>query len=294
MNILITGAEGFIGKNICESFLSQKYKLYTPAMKELDLQNENIVRDYIISNKIDVIIHAAAKPGHRNAPDPAGIFYYNTRLFFSIARNIDYIDKLIVIGSGAVYDMRHYKDMMTEEYADANLPVDEHGLCKFVIDSSLARFNNKVIDLRVFGIFGKYEDYAIRFISNMCCKALFDINLTMNQNRLFSYLYVDDLMPVLDYFIENKTSYNCYNVVPDDTHELYKLAQKVLEVSGKKLDITVKNDGMGSSYTGSNLRLKNEINGISFSNIDTAITQLYHWYSDNITRLNKDVLAFDK
>ena len=300
MNILITGAEGFIGRNVCESFISQKYNLYTPSMTELDLQDENRVqdekkvRDYIVFNKIDVVIHAAAKPGHRNAPDPAGIFFYNTRMFFSIARNIDYIEKLIIIGSGAVYDQRCYKDRMTEDYADYNLPIDEHGLCKYVINKSLSGFHNKVIDLRVFGIFGKYEDYAIRFISNMCCKALFDMNLTMNQNRIFSYLYVDDLMPVLDYFIENKSLYNCYNVVPDDTYGLYTLAQKVLEVSGKRLDIIVNKEGTGSSYTGDNSRIRSEINRLNFTEIDKSIQSLYKWYHDNKSMLNRDLLVTDK
>jgi len=263
-------------------------------MDELDLQDENRVRDYILKNKIDMVIHSAAKPGHRNAPDPTGIFYYNTRMFFSLARNIDHLDRVIVIGSGGIYDPRHYKDLMTEDYADQNLPVDEHGLCKYVINKSLTGFNNKIIDLRIFGIYGKYEDYAIRFISNMCCKAVFDMPLTMNQNRLFSYLYVDDLMPVIDYFIQNKALYNSYNVVPDETYELYNLAQKVLEVSGKNLDIIVKREGMGTPYTGSNHRLKNEYNGILFTNLKSSILQLYSWYSSIKLNINKNVLTIDK
>lgn len=294
MNIFLTGGEGFIGRNIKESYLSGKHKIYSPSISDLDLQDENSVRNYILSNKIDIVIHSAAKAGHRNAPDPTGIFFYNTRMFFSLARNIDYIKKMIVLGSGAVYDQRHYRERMNEEYSDSNLPLDEHGLCKYVIDKSLAGFNSKIIDLRIFGIFGKYEDYAIRFISNMCCKAILDINLTMNQNRLFSYLYVDDLIPVLDFFMENNPAHEIYNVTPDNSYELYNLAEKVIEISGKKLDIICKQEGMGSSYTGDNNRLKNEFKNIIFTDIDKAIADLYKWYYDNRAILNKDVFINDR
>ena len=33
--ILLTGSNGFIGKNIKESFLSERYRLLTPSSKEL-------------------------------------------------------------------------------------------------------------------------------------------------------------------------------------------------------------------------------------------------------------------
>src|SRR4030066_1887116 len=157
LNILLTGGGGFIGRNILESFLVQKYN---------------------------------------------------------------------VIGSGALYDMRHYYPKMKEEYFDTHVPVDEHGLCKYVCGKYIQKAD-KMIDLRIFGIFGKYEDYAIRFISNMICKALFDLPLTIKQNRKFDYIYVNDLMPILDYFIQNTATYKEYNITPDQSIELYTLAEKV-------------------------------------------------------------------
>ena len=54
------------------------------------------------------------------------------------------------------------------------------------------------MELRLFGVFGRHEDYAIRFISNAICKTLFDLPITLRQNRTFSYLYVDDLGPIVE------------------------------------------------------------------------------------------------
>ena len=35
--VLLTGGNGFIGKNLKESFLAQKYNLLTPGSKDLNL-----------------------------------------------------------------------------------------------------------------------------------------------------------------------------------------------------------------------------------------------------------------
>ncbi len=59
MNIFITGSNGFIGTHLKE-YLNKnysKYNLFTPSSKELDLVNEEAVDNYILGNKIDIIIH---------------------------------------------------------------------------------------------------------------------------------------------------------------------------------------------------------------------------------------------
>ncbi len=293
MNIFLTGGSGFIGRNIRGSYLAGKYNIIAPAHKDVDLLDEDSVGSFFRHYNIDVVVHAAAKPGHRNAKEPGKVFYENSRIFFNLARNTDYFQKMLVIGSGAIYDMRYYQPKMKEEYFDTHVPVDEHGLCKYVCGKYIQN-TDKIKDLRVFGVFGKYEDYAIRFISNMICKAIFDIPMTMKQNRRFDYLYIDDLMPVLDYFIQNESRYKEYNATPDESVELYDLAQKIRDLSGKDLPIIIEKEGMGPEYSGDNARLKKEVAGLSFTPIDSAIRQLYGWYLDNRSLVNRDALLVDR
>jgi len=151
-----------------------------------------------------------------------------------------------------------------------------------------------VIELRIFGIFGKYEDYAIRFISNAICKTLYDLPITIKQNRKFDYIYIDDLMPILDHFILNTGKYKTYNVTPDNTMELCEIAEKVIKVSGKDLPITVEQPDLGLEYSGNNDRLYEEIPGLNFISIDEAIVKLYNWYSEDFHLINKEFLLIDK
>jgi UDP-glucose 4-epimerase len=293
MKVLLTGGSGFIGRNILESYLSEKYNIVAPSHHDLELLDDGCVKEFFKHNSIDIVIHAAAKPGHRNAKEPGKVFYENIRIFFNLVRNIDYFDKMLILGSGAIYDMRYYRPKMKEEYFDTHVPVDEHGLCRYVCGKYI-QSSHKIVDLRVFGIFGKYEDYAIRFISNMICKSIFDLPLTMKQNRRFDYIYVGDLIPVLDYFIQNTPQYKEYNVTPDASTELYTLAEKVKIISGKNLPIVVAQKGMGLEYSGDNTRLRQELKDLVFTPLDNAIAYLYEWYMGNRNSIKREVLLVDK
>ena len=293
MKILLTGGSGFIGRNLLDSPLAKKYEIFAPGHAGLDLLDEEAVKDLLKNGGFDFVIHGAAKPGHRNAKEQEKVFYESTRMFFNLARNARYFKKMLVLGSGAVYDMRHYLPKMKEDYFDAHVPADQNGLCKYVCGKYIEKADN-IIDLRVFGIYGMYEDYSIRFISNMICKTLFDMPLTMKQNRRFDYLWVDDLPPVIAHFLENGAAHKAYNVTPDKSVELLELARRVLAAAGKDLPVRIAQPGLGLEYSGDNSRLKAEIKALSFTPPDAAIKKLYSWYSANKTSINREALLVDK
>ncbi len=122
-------------------------------------------------------MHCATKPGHRNAKDPSDVLYANLRMFHNLMRADDAFGRMILLTSGLVYDQRHYVAKMTENDFGAHVPVDESGFSKYLCARQAERLDN-VIELRPFGVFGKYEDWEIRFISNAICKALFDFPIT--------------------------------------------------------------------------------------------------------------------
>jgi nucleoside-diphosphate-sugar epimerase len=290
MKIMLTGGSGCIGHNLYE-YLTQSHEVIAPSHKELELLDSDAVKKFMQTHSFDMVIHGAVKPGHRNALDASKQCYNNTRMFFNLVRNANCYGKMIFLSSGAVYDMWHYKPKMKEEYFDEYVPTDEHGFSKYMIAKYIEKADN-ILELRLFGVFGKYEDYAIRFISNAICNTIFDLPITIKQNRKFDYLYIDDLMPVIDYFIFNNGSYKTYNVTPDTSLELKVLAESVRKISEKDLPIRISDDGMGLEYSGDNGRLRREMKELSFTDIEEAISKLYRWYSYNKERLSKDFLIY--
>ena len=291
--ILLTGGNGFIGKNISESYLAQIYEITAPGSSELNLTDTDSVDNFFKNKEFDAVLHAAVKPGHRNAKDPTNLFYSNIRMFQNLERHKNKYEKFINFGSGAIYDISTNITDAREEDLCKNMGKDEHGFCKYLVYKQIENLDN-FVDLNIFGIFGKYEDCRIRFISNAICKTLLDLPITLRQNRKFSYLYIDDLMPVLEFFIENKVKYKSYNIVPDEKVELSETAEIIKKISQKKdILINIGTEGFGLDYTGNNKRLKQEF-PVKFTSIDTAAEKLYEYYEKNKAGLNKELFLTDK
>ncbi|MBP5297104.1 MAG: NAD-dependent epimerase/dehydratase family protein, partial [Bacteriovoracaceae bacterium] len=186
VKILLTGGSGFIGRNIRESFLGQKYSLAAPSRQEMDLADQASVDQFWQDKQFDVVIHAATKPGHRNARDPEHILAANLLYLENLLRHQDKFKKFINLGSGAIYDLTLSHHQVTEDQI-GHLSLNQTSLSKYIIQQRLKSLP-AAVDLNIFGIFGKYEDWEIRFISNAICKALYHLPITLRQNRRFSYL----------------------------------------------------------------------------------------------------------
>lgn len=291
--ILLTGGSGFIGKNIKESYLRQKYEIISPSHAELDLSDTKAVDAYFADKHFDAVIHAATKPGHRNAADRKDLLKTNLLMFENLERNKTQFDKFINLGSGAVYDVAANNTGVKEEQIFQNMGKDDHSFCKYVIAKQIEKLPN-FVDLNIFGIFGKYEDYAIRFISNAICKTLFGLPITLRQNRRFSYLYVNDLMPIIEFFIENQFKYHSYNIVPDGHAELKMIAEAISTITDSKADIKIATDGFGLDYYGDNSRLRAEMPGVKFTPIKEAIAELFGYYKNIKEDIDFPCLLNDK
>ena len=84
-----------------------------------------------------------------------------------------------------------------EEYFDKYVPSDQYGFSKYLMNK-YAQLNSNIYNLRVFSVFGKYEDWRYRFISKACCCAIMDLPIIINQNVVYDFLYIDDLVRLFE------------------------------------------------------------------------------------------------
>ncbi len=286
--ILITGGSGFIGKNLVEH-LSKKYEVYAPLHNELDLLEESSVDEFFKNNKFDIVIHAAVKGGSRKLLSFPEMLKNNLKIFFNLLKNKDSYKKMIFIGSGAEYDKSREIKEAKEEDSEKNIPSEDYGFYKYLC-SKYIEMSENIINLRVFGIFGKHEDYETRFVSNIICRVVFDLPVEMNQNALFDYVYADDLCRIIEYFIENEAKYKSYNIGGERHFELLEIAEMIKKISKKDFKIEIKNHGMNKEYTCDNSRLRKELKDFKFSDIETTIKELYDWYLENKDNIKKENL----
>lgn len=292
MRILLTGATGFIGRNLVEC-LSANHQVAAPARSELDLLDSVAVRGYLERRRFDVIVHAATERSNRALGAAADLLERNCRMFFNLARNRHAFGRMLFLSSGAVYDRACVPPAVTEEQFDARVPSDEYGFSKYLCAKSI-RTEEEIYELRLFGVFGPYEDWRVRFISNACCRAVWDLPVLIRQNVLFDYLDVADLGRVLEHFLAGSFRYRHYNVTTGSPVDLRTLAGEVIEVACKPLKMVVQQEGLASEYSGSNRRLMEEIPTFQFRRRKESIMRLYDWYAARKAAIDPGLLCFDE
>ena len=288
MNIFLTGASGYIGRNIVEK-LGKKYNLFTPSHPELDLLDDSAVQRYFRTHKIDIVINAAVVGGSRKEEYAENSLEQNLRMFFNIVRNKKYFKKMIHLGSGAEYDKIQPLIKVKEEDFDKRVPSDKYGFYKYVCSKYIENTDN-IVCLRIFGLFGKHEDYRLRFISNAICRNIFSMPIVINKDVNFDYVYINDFIKILEYFIKNKLKQKFYNIGTGKSVNLLKITDIINKISSVKSKIIVKNKGMNNEYTCDNSLLIKEIGKIKFTSLQDSLRELLKWYKDNKMLLNSDLI----
>ena len=286
--VLLTGAgsKSFIGRNLKEQ-LADQYAIFAPSHAELELLDYDALEQYCETHRIDTIIHAAIHVPIFNGA--ANEFFNDMQMFCNIEKISHKVEKVLYFGSGAEYDKRRNIRAIHEEEFRDHIPVTEYGLAKYTMNQ-LAQGSNNIYNLRLFGVFGKYELWQIKFLSNLCCKALFDLPLTVRRDCYFDFLYIDDLARIVAWFVEHTPRWHDYNICSGKDFLLTELAEKVRSVSGKDLPIELLSPERNLDYSASNNRFLAEYNGEPLIKMDNALEMLYSYYAEIKETIDLSVL----
>lgn len=288
IKILLTGGSGFIGRNLKEQ-LGNDYEIDAPSHDKLDLLNLESVGKYLKNKSYNILIHAAVATDVEHQLTDYQILDGNLRMYYNLEHYKKYFDKIYCFGSGAEYHQSKMRSCVSENDLGKFIPEDPYGFSKYIITNSIKSSDN-IYDLTLFGVFGKYEVFNRRFISNAICRRLKGLPILINQNVYFDYLYIDDLVKIMRCFIEKKPEFHHYNVCSGKRTDLFSLAKIVNSIDSFKTEIKIKKTGMKHEYSGDNSRLVNEFKNIHFTEYSAAIKELYDFYKDKINLIEEEML----
>jgi UDP-glucose 4-epimerase len=283
--ILITGAAGFIGKSLYEElsncyFFPLEKNIAAPNRHELDLLDGPKVAEYIHKNNFDIILHCATYDAvpRFTTKEKSQVLENNLKMFFNIANCHESFGKMIYFGSAAEAGRKNWIPKMDENYIETHEAEVPYGVSKGFMNQH-ANLSKNIYNLRLFGVFGKFDDWRYRFISNACCKAVLGMPITINKNARFDYMDINDLIKIVHWAIEENPQHQSYNVCTGHVYDYKTLAQKINKVTSKDLEIRIKDPANSHEYSGDNSRLVSELEKFTFTPIERSIKKLYEWYA---------------
>ena len=270
MKILITGAAGFIGSNLCEYFLNQKHQIigidnFATGKKvnlnsflkhpnfqffEGDILDLNLCLE--LTKKVDYVLHQAALGSvPRSIKNPIDTNNVNINGFLNILESsrINKIKRVIYASSSSTYgDSRE----LPKNEENIGNPLSPYAVTKYVNELYANVYNNiygiDTIGLRYFNVFGKNQDpngpYAAvipKFISSFKNKKAPVINGDGLYSRDFTYIDNVIQMNYLALSTKNKSALNqIFNTACGEKIEIKKMAE-IIRKEMSKYDSLINN-----------------------------------------------------
>ena len=224
MNILITGGNGFIARNIYKR-IKHNHNVFLTNRQTLNVLSREEVDKFFDANQIDVVIHTAVSGGNRVKQDDVYALINNLIMFDNLAHNKHKFGYLIHFGSGAEFDRR--TDIASAKENQDSCPVDYYGLSKKIIKRQIDKIEN-FYNLRIFGCFGT-DETETRFIKSAITNVKKGNPIVIHQNRYMDFIYVEDLCNVVQYYIENVSKKH----LAKDVNLCYNNTKSLLDVANK-------------------------------------------------------------
>ncbi|NHN30195.1 NAD-dependent epimerase/dehydratase family protein [Paenibacillus agricola] len=267
MNILVTGAAGFIGSHLSEALLSLGYHVrgidqieHSPyrSIKEDNLKKimghpefEWLAADLLsvdlegFVHEADVVFHLAGLAGVRNSWGPSFADYLQanvllTQKILEACKNSSKLKKLIYASSSSVYGGG------TGSYSTENSPtrpISPYGLTKLAGEQICyiyyKQFGVPYTALRYFTVYGPRQRPDMGFHKFMKA-ALLSQPLTIygNGEQKRDFTYVIDLIQANISAMNYSRHGSVFNVGGIETTSVNDVVRKIERLSGKKLQIT--------------------------------------------------------
>jgi len=308
MRILITGANGFIGKNLLEVLKTKKeYEIIAISSKDYDLLEQNQVRKLFKDYSPDAIFHLAAKVGGilANKTYPADFIYTNLALntyFLEEARKAN-IKRLVYSFCGCSYP-KNAPNPIKEEYLFTGLP-DENAMFYSIAKATnylqlLAYRKQYALDWvaavpgNTYGPYDNFSDKASHVIPALIRRFHFakergdkEVVVWGSGKPVRDFIYVEDVADGLVRMMEvyhDDSPVNISSGIGVSIKETVEIVKEVVGFEGKITWDKTKPDGHPVKIFDVS-RMKKELNFEPKTKLKEGIKKTYKWFVDNMDKV---------
>lgn len=232
MKVLITGGNGYIGKNIY-STLHDKYDITVITRQDFDLTCWESTYKFFFDKSFDVVIHAAVVGGHRMKEDDDSVIRENLLMYRNLLNHQDKFTKFISFGSGA----------------EVGNPTTPYGISKQAIAQHMTMKPN-FLNLRIFAVFDENE-LDTRFIKSNIVRYINQEDMTVHRDKYMDFFYMADLIALVEYFLQKEEwLFSEIDCVYLKKHKLSEIAHIINQLNKYRVAIETSENTEGIPYTG--------------------------------------------
>lgn len=302
--IYVAGNRGLVGSAIVRNLAAKGYtNVIGRTHKELDLTDQQMVKDFFEAEKPDVVVLAAAKVGGINASNstPAEFVYDNMQIQCNVIKCChDYhVKKLLFLGSTCIYPRMSPQPMpedalltgpleeTNEAYAIAKIAGLE--LCKYF----KRQYGDDFISCMPTNLYGPYDNYnlegshvmpaMIRKFHEAKINRMPTVELWGTGKPLREFLYVDDMADACVTLLENYSGEEHVNIGTGKEITIKELAETVKKIVGYQGEIIWNRDMPdGTPRKLTDVTKLHELGWKHKVELDEGVRLAYEWFKENV------------
>jgi len=268
LKVFVAGSNGMVGSAVVRLLsTNRKYEIVVRNRKELDLLDSVAVNNFFASEKIDIVILAAAKVGgiQANMSKPGQFLFENLQIQNNVIHHayLNNVKKLVFLGSSCIYPKECPQPMKEDYILTGKLePTNEgYAIAKIaglkMCESYKKQYGFESISIMPCNLYGPNDSFdlqhshvlsaMVKRFSDAVANGLDEIMLWGTGIARREFMHVDDLAKALVFLMENYSDAEIINVGTGTDISIKELALLIADKTGFKGTISwdaSKPDGM--------------------------------------------------
>lgn len=169
--ILVTGANGLVGRNLLENKSAENFNILSPSSDELNLLDVYSIKSYFSKIQPDCVVHMAGRVGgiQANISSPVSFLYDNAIMglqFLNECKNAGVKD-VINLASSCMYPREAISPLSEDMILEGKLEPTNEGyalakiatvkLCEYISHENITLNYKTIIPCNLYGLYDKFD-----------------------------------------------------------------------------------------------------------------------------------------
>lgn len=236
MKILITGAQGMLGQDLCPILEDESYEVVETNSKMLDVCNFKKVKEVLTIEKPDVVIHCAAYTNVDKAEDePDKAFKINAEGTENVAKICGENNILMVyISTDYVFDGKKQKPYTPDDVPN---PLNVYGKTKLEGEKAVQKYCKKYYIVRTSWLYGHYGKNFVETMIALAQKSESGNELKVVDDQIGCPTWTVELSNAIADLLDEEPECGIYHICASGETSWYNFAKEIFHQQGLKVNL---------------------------------------------------------